>query len=165
MSDELERVESERAELAEISRYDFLGIAGVASAVAAMAFSVIGMLRLPKPRVLPDVSSTVRLGKPAEFPPGTTAMRPHQKVCVISTDEGISAVSLVCTHLGCIVKLTESGFECPCHGSKFDDKGEVLAGPAPRALRWLAVSQAPDGTLLADRAKETAPDTSYKAST
>jgi cytochrome b6-f complex iron-sulfur subunit len=155
MSDELERE--------PISRRDYLGAAGVGSAAAAVAFSVIGMMRLPKPRVLPDVSSVVRLGKPSEFPPGTVAMLPEENVCVIAAEEGISAVSLVCTHLGCIVKLTEVGFDCPCHGSKFDSKGEVLAGPAPRALRWLAVSQAPDGTLLADRAKETGSDQSYQA--
>ncbi len=155
MSDELKRE--------EISRHDFLGVAGVGSAAAAIAFSTIGMLRLPKPRVLPDVSSVVRLGKPLEFPPGTVAMRPQQKVCVVSTEEGISVVSLVCTHLGCIVKLTKAGFDCPCHGSQFDSKGEVLAGPAPRALQWLAVSQAPDGTLLADRAREVTPEKSYKA--
>ena len=156
MSDELNRD--------EISRHDFLGIAGVGSAAAVVAFSTVGMLRLPKPRVLPDVSSVVRLGKPSEFPPGTVAMLPQRKVCVVSTEEGISVVSLVCTHLGCLVKLTEAGFDCPCHGSKFDDKGVVLAGPAPRALQWLSVSQAPDGTLLADRSKETAPDTAYRAS-
>ena len=90
-------------------------------------------------------------------------MRPQQQVCIVSTEEGVSVVSLVCTHLGCIVKLTEAGFDCPCHGSKFGSDGEVLAGPAPRGLRWLAVSQAPDGTLLADRAKETGADQSYQA--
>ena len=157
MSDEVERD--------EISRKDFLGTAGVGAAGAAIAFSTIGMARLPKPRVLPDISSVVRLGKPSEFPPGTIAMRPQDKICVVSTDQGVSAVSLVCTHLGCIVKLTEVGFDCPCHGSKFDPKGEVLAGPAPRALLWLAVSQAPDGTLLADRAREVGQDESYKATT
>ncbi len=66
MSDELERE--------PISRRDYLGVAGVGSATAAVAFSVIGMMRLPKPRVLPDVSSVVRLGKPSEFQPGTVAM-------------------------------------------------------------------------------------------
>ncbi len=155
MSDEVERE--------EISRGDFLGTAGVGAAAAALAFSTIGMARLPKPRVLPDVSSVVRLGKPSEFPPGTIAMRPQEKICVVSTEEGLSAVSLVCTHLGCIVNLTEDGFDCPCHGSKFDAQGEVLAGPAPRALVWLAVSQAPDGTLLADRAREVDQEESYKA--
>ncbi len=148
----------------ELSRNDFLGIAGVGSAAAVVAFSTIGMLRLPKPRILPDVSSVVRLGKPSEFPPGTVAMLPQQKVCVVSTEEGISVVSLVCTHLGCLVQLSDDGgFDCPCHGSKFDSAGAVLGGPAPRALRWLAVSQAPAGSLLADRAKEAAADTSYMA--
>ncbi len=157
MSDELERE--------EISREGFLGVAGVGAAAAAIAFSTIGMLRLPKPRVLPDVSSVVRLGKPSEFPPGSVAMRPEQKVCIIATEEGISAVSLVCTHLGCIVKLAEDGFDCPCHGSKFDAQGEVVTGPAPRALLWLAVSQAPDGTLLVDRSREVEAGQSYKALT
>jgi cytochrome b6-f complex iron-sulfur subunit len=157
MSDELKRE--------DISRHDFLGMAGIGAAGAAVAFSTIGMLRLPKPRVLPDVSSVVRLGKPSEFPPGTMAMLPEKKVCVVSREDGISVVSLVCTHLGCILELAEDGFDCPCHGSKFNAKGDVLAGPAPRALLWLTVSQAPDGTLLADRDKETAADTIYKEST
>jgi cytochrome b6-f complex iron-sulfur subunit len=157
MSNELERD--------PITRRDYLGVAGVGTATAAVAFSVIGMMKLPKPRVLPDVSSVVRLGKPTEFLPGTVAMMPAENVCVISTEAGISAVSLVCTHLGCIVKREGDGFDCPCHGSKFGSKGEVMAGPAPRGLPWLAVSQAPDGTLLADRSKEVDAEESYQVST
>jgi cytochrome b6-f complex iron-sulfur subunit len=157
MSNELERE--------PITRRDYLGVAGVGSATAAVAFSVIGMMKLPKPRVLPDVSSVVRLGKPSEFLPGTVAMMPEENVCVISTETGVSAVSLVCTHLGCIVKRAEDGFDCPCHGSKFGSNGEVVAGPAPRGLPWLAVSQAPDGTLLADRSKEVDAEESYQVST
>ena len=134
MSDELNRD--------EISRHDFLGIAGVGSAAAVVAFSTVGMLRLPKPRVLPDVSSVVRLGKPSEFPPGTVAMLPQRKVCVVSTEEGISVVSLVCTHLGCLVKLTEAGFDCPCHGSKFAiTDGHVTQGPATSGLGKATVTQ------------------------
>lgn len=157
MSNELERE--------PITRRDYLSVAGVGSATAAVTFSVVGMMRLPKPRVLPDVSSVVRLGKPSEFLPGTVAMMPDQNVCVIATEEGISAVSLVCTHLGCIVKRAGDGFDCPCHGSKFGSEGQVVAGPAPRGLPWLAVSQAPDGTLLADRDKEIEAGESYKVST
>ncbi len=157
MSNELERE--------TVSRHDFLSTAGVGSAVAAIAFSTIGMLRLPKPRVLPDVSRVIRLGKPSEFPPGTVAMLPKQRICVIASEAGVAAVSLVCTHLGCILKRTEAGFDCPCHGSKFDPRGKVLAGPAPRGLPWFVVSQAPDGTLLADLTREVAPEASYKAST
>jgi len=41
-----------------------------------------------------------------------------------------------CPHLGCRVPFCDSSqrFECPCHGSKFNLKGEYLAGPAPRGM-------------------------------
>jgi cytochrome b6-f complex iron-sulfur subunit len=41
-----------------------------------------------------------------------------------------------CVHLGCRVPwcATSQGFECPCHGSKYDFIGEYFAGPAPRNL-------------------------------
>jgi Rieske Fe-S protein len=66
----------------------------------------------------------------------------------------VAAVSLICTHLGCIVVHDESGFHCPCHGSKFDQRGDVLGGPAPRGLRWLEVTRAPDGALVVDTKRE-----------
>jgi Rieske Fe-S protein len=50
---------------------------------------------------------------------------------------------LRCTHLGCRVRRDPAtgGFACPCHGSRFDRDGAVLAGPAPRALERLPVRQ------------------------
>jgi cytochrome b6-f complex iron-sulfur subunit len=51
-------------------------------------------------------------------------------------DGGFLALSRKCTHLGCIVPwLSKEGrFECPCHASAFDIRGEVIRPPAPRAL-------------------------------
>jgi len=51
-------------------------------------------------------------------------------------DGGFLAVSRKCTHLGCTVPWLdkEKKFACPCHGSAFDIRGEVLSPPAPRAL-------------------------------
>ena len=154
----------ERLDSAPISRRDYLGSAATGSAAAAILFSTVGMLRLPSPRVLPDVLSMVRLGKPEQFPPGSVTVLPEQKVCVLVGDEGIGVLSLVCTHLGCVVNRVESEFHCPCHGSKFGPAGDVLQGPAPRSLRWLAVSQESDGTLVVDLGKEVGPGMSYKAS-
>lgn len=147
----------ERIEDEALSRRDYLGLAGAGSALAAITFSTAGMLRLPKPRVLPDVAGLLRLGKAAEFVPGTVTVLPEHKVCVFASEEGIAVMSLVCTHLGCVVKKTERGFDCPCHGSKFGPHGELVQGPAPRGLPWWAVSQSPDGTILVDLAKEVSP--------
>lgn len=58
-------------------------------------------------------------------------------VIVVRTDErSVSALSAVCTHLGCIVKWDRSRGQlaCPCHAAFFDSKGNVISGPAPRPL-------------------------------
>ncbi|WP_232664595.1 FAD-dependent oxidoreductase [Pseudonocardia sp. TRM90224] len=56
---------------------------------------------------------------------------------VYRDDEGIAhAVSLRCTHLGCLVRFNaaERSWDCPCHGSRFDVTGAVLEGPAVEPL-------------------------------
>jgi ubiquinol-cytochrome c reductase iron-sulfur subunit len=40
----------------------------------------------------------------------------------------------VCTHMGCVPNLEGEGFACHCHGSRYDDSGRVVHGPAPRNL-------------------------------
>jgi Rieske Fe-S protein len=128
----------------------------MAASGIAIFGSLIGMLRLAKPRVLPEASSRFRVGKPGDIRPGTSQLIPEQNVRLVRTDEGIAAMSLICTHLGCIVSEMKEGFECPCHGSKFSAGGDVVAGPAPRALPWLSVSQTPDGSIVVDKSKEVA---------
>lgn len=49
---------------------------------------------------------------------------------------GLSGIFQTCVHLGCRVPWCASsqGFECPCHGSKYNLHGEYEAGPAPRNM-------------------------------
>ena len=46
-----------------------------------------------------------------------------------------------CSHLGCAVSWDAEGesFECPCHGGKYDAKGDVISGPPPKPLTRLEV--------------------------
>ena len=50
--------------------------------------------------------------------------------------EDVTVFAPLCTHLGCAYHWdTKAGvFACPCHGSAFDRKGEVITGPATRPL-------------------------------
>lgn len=153
---------SGRLDSEPISRRDFLGLAGLWAAAAAILGSLAAMARLPIPRVLPEASTRFRVGSPLEFPAGAVTTLPERQVRIVSTDQGVAAMSLVCTHLGCIVGEGPVGFLCPCHGSRFDAQGKVIGGPAPRPLRWLQVSQAADGALMVDTAKEVSPEVFYR---
>ncbi len=55
-------------------------------------------------------------------------------VVLIHTDQGFTALSSVCTHLGCSVRPSSRFLLCPCHGSTFDHSGKVLRGPAEKSL-------------------------------
>ena len=61
------------------------------------------------------------------------------------------AIRAECTHLGCLVQpdLSDGGFACPCHGSKYAADGTVTRGPAPTSLRLAKVSaRETDGVLI-----------------
>lgn len=61
----------------------------------------------------------------------------------------ITALSAVCTHLGCIVIWEEdkSRLYCPCHAAVFDTNGNVRGGPAPKPLSSLKVEVIKDQVL------------------
>lgn len=73
----------------------------------------------------------------------------EKPVALIHTLEGFAAFSLVCSHLGCLVKWEgqKNEFLCPCHGAKFDSKGNVLFGPPPTGLEPFKV-EVVDGEVL-----------------
>lgn len=72
----------------------------------------------------------------------------QQRVAVMREGQSITAISLVCTHLGCTVSVTSDGMVCPCHGSRFDQRGAVLTGPAQRPLQPLPVEVAGEHVVV-----------------
>ncbi|MCH2413036.1 MAG: Rieske 2Fe-2S domain-containing protein [Acidimicrobiales bacterium] len=63
-------------------------------------------------------------------------------------DSGVMALYQKCPHLGCRVPncVSSQWFECPCHGSQYNQVGEKRGGPAPRGMDRFAVSV--DGGVL-----------------
>jgi cytochrome b6-f complex iron-sulfur subunit len=52
-----------------------------------------------------------------------------------AADGTFVALSATCTHQGCtITGFLGQDYVCPCHGSTYSANGQVLGGPAPRAL-------------------------------
>lgn len=143
-------------------RRDFLGLSSIGAALAALAFALVGMLRLPKVAVSASPAKKFRVTLPESLAPGQPYLPPGRSVAVFRDDEGVYAISLVCTHLGCLVKNTADGFECPCHGSKFGPRGGVTKGPAPKALPWHEVSKSGD-TFVIDEEAVVPPGTKAEA--
>lgn len=114
-----------------------------------------------KPRATYGSPARFAIGKPDEYPSGTRIALDVRRVCVVREGPKIAAISTTCTHLGCIVGVSDTGFACPCHGSRFDQDGNVTGGPAPKPLAWYKVSLKPNGDLEIDKSIEIAPGTYY----
>ena len=138
-----------------VSRRDMLGKVGVVACISAAGVSLVSLARAIMPEAMPDPSQQFKIGPPQDYPTGTVKNVEEENVVIFADEDGIFAISTVCTHLGCIVSLDESGeFECPCNGSRFLADGKVSVGPAPTPLAWLEVSRLPSGQLAVDKSKK-----------
>ncbi len=139
-----------------LSRRDFLGMGAGALSVLALLQTGGMSLQFLTPRSFDgEFGGTVNAGAVDSFPDGSVTEFPAGRFFLIrAADGGFLAVYRRCTHLGCAVSW-EAGsqqFVCPCHGSYFDNTGDVQNPPAPRALDTFAVSIV-DGEVQVDTAR------------
>ena len=67
------------------------------------------------------------------FDPSRTVLRPQLAVNAFDSVVGIlTPTTPRCPHLGCALKYNraEHTWDCPCHGSRFTEKGELIDNPA-----------------------------------
>ena len=136
---------------------------GWASIAAASAGFLVSTFRFLVPNVLYEPPSRFAVGPPSQFPPQTATFLEDHRLFVFNSADGFYAISSVCTHLGCNVKRSSQGFECPCHGSRFDANGQVVRGPASSPLSWFALSLSPRGDLIVDLERRVGPDFRLRA--
>ena len=113
--------------------------------------TVFSNLIFIKPRATNGQPNRFSIGKPEAIPPGSKIALDQRRICIVRDGNKVAAISTTCTHLGCIVSLSETGFACPCHGSRYDQDGNVTGGPAPKPLSWYQVQVAPNGELVVDK--------------
>ncbi|MFF4247565.1 ubiquinol-cytochrome c reductase iron-sulfur subunit [Streptomyces sp. NPDC001822] len=80
----------------------------------------------------------------------------EDRAVAVRMDDGtLVGYSAVCTHLACAVlwrkeRGSEGELYCPCHEGVFDARtGEVTAGPPPRGLPKVALTELEDGSIWA----------------
>ena len=159
-----------------ITRKQFLGKALGGTFGAFMGIQALAWLGFLWPKVSGGFGSKVDAGKiedlknqiiqadgsviPAFIPEARAYVLPFSESSAGSSQftdgstiaEGLVAVYQRCVHLGCRVPWCNSsqGFECPCHGSKYNMVGEYYAGPAPRNLDRFVVNVSSAGRLIID---------------
>jgi len=159
----------------KLNRRQFFGILG--KAVVPLALLVQGFTYLKNliPEILYEAPRRFKTKRPEKFPEGVSFID-DQRVFVVRERDKFHAISAVCPHLGCTVKLVllqtpkklrvkgkaleeNWEFHCPCHGSKFYADGTNYAGPAPKPLEHYRVYLAPeDQRLMVDKGQEVRPD-------
>jgi cytochrome b6-f complex iron-sulfur subunit len=131
------------------TRRNFLSTVGWIATLGTFGGLTAASARYLFPNVLYEPPLEFKIAPPEEYPEGVTFVS-AKRIFVIRRENLIRVVSGVCTHIGCTTRWSEerNRFECPCHGSIFNEEGAVTAGPAPKPLPWYEVSVAPDGRLL-----------------
>lgn len=106
------------------------------------------------PNVLYEPPMIFKIDRPEDYPEGVDYLD-DKRIFVLRQENLIKVVSAVCTHLGCSVQWSaqRNRFECPCHGSLFNARGQVTVGPAQNPLLWYEVTLTADGRLQVDESR------------
>jgi Rieske Fe-S protein len=130
-----------------INRRDFLKVSTNSMLALAGILGLGGLIRYLSYEFDSPPRNEFDIGPESDYPENSRTVLAHIPAVVIHDDEGIRAMSLTCTHLGCMVEPRPFGFECPCHGSRYASDGKVAKGPAASDLPRLRITKSEDGNL------------------
>jgi cytochrome b6-f complex iron-sulfur subunit len=137
-----------------ISRRRLMAYAWIGAAAIVMGELIGGTFAFLWPRRKgPKVETVFIAGKVTDFKVGEVIPFRKERTFIMRTEGGFLAISAICTHLNCVVNWNKmlKKFECPCHGAKFNQNGEILEGPPPRPLNLYKL-QIVAGNVVVDRA-------------
>jgi cytochrome b6-f complex iron-sulfur subunit len=120
----------------------FLQVLGAGALVASCADEAA-----PKP------TGRFQVGTKADLPmAGSFKVSDTQAVVVFRDAGGLYAMTMVCTHEQCDIRMsgtvTATEITCTCHGSKFDANGAVKQAPATSPLEHFQVDLQMTGEIF-----------------
>ena len=128
----------------ELTRRQFAILSAAVAAGCIPGGSAAAAIAATSPSTQPSVpAGAVDAGPLSDFKADDAydAFR-EQGFFVIRRNDQIFALSSVCTHKGCKVRVADDlSFFCKCHKSTFDKDGHVTHGPARRDLPRLEVAE------------------------
>lgn len=139
----------------ELRRREFLGLCACVA-----AGSMLGACASVLVRQVPVANGRVELSL-VQYPELSQAgaalqiLPEGQKqplIVIVDANGKHSVISSECTHKGCTVEVQGERIVCPCHGSTYDRKGDVLKGPAQRSLQRYPSRLTSDGVLIIELA-------------
>jgi cytochrome b6-f complex iron-sulfur subunit len=136
------------AKMDDLSRRDFLKLTTQALLAISGMLGLGALYRLMGYQDSPPPPAQYDIGPASAYPVGSRKVLPDVPAVLFHTEAGYTAMSLVCTHLGCTLNPSSNGFICPCHGSQFNDAGHPHHGPAKKSLATLPVELTDEGHLI-----------------
>jgi cytochrome b6-f complex iron-sulfur subunit len=115
--------------------------------------------RFMMPNVLEESDPRIRVGKIQRYlemiPGQVNEDYKPQGIWMVRDGDRLAALSIICTHLGCIPNWlpNDRKFKCPCHGSGYKPDGINFEGPTPRPLERFRVF-VEDGIVVVDKSKK-----------
>ncbi len=151
MEEEEEKDRGTEAEGRGIGRRRFLDWSWKALALGLTAEAGWTTYDLLVPRPAGGFGGELEAGAEGAFPEGDVRYFAEGRFYVTRVEGDLVALYQKCPHLGCRVPYCETSgrFECPCHGSIFNRKGEYIAGPAPRGMDSFPI-RLEEGKVLVD---------------
>ena len=95
---------------------------------------------------------TISIGTLADYPDAAFYDKfRDQKIFVRRLDDRLVAMSAICTHKRCVLKIKDPAtLRCPCHKSFFSAEGSPTEGPAKKSLNRYALTQNEAGEITVD---------------
>ncbi|MCK5194603.1 MAG: Rieske (2Fe-2S) protein [Desulfobulbaceae bacterium] len=151
-------------------RFCKAGLAGISGLIGAAALGG-GAVFLVSPALTNKMDGQwIEVGSKEDFDDGTYSQvvlefpiqdgwfYGNQKMLAYVRRQGdtVTALSAVCTHLGCNVRFEEerNEFICPCHAGIYDIEGRNIAGPPPKPLDRLPVKIEDDMVFVYNKQEE-----------